>query len=455
MRTVHCLLLGAVLLAVGFTGVWAAPPTASIGATPIVEATRPAAMPSAAAVPLDPFARDLLNRLQSPNAAEREAAQKQLVSIAGLLQSPEMLARLQESTADPDLKALLTARISQMKAKDEERRIATLPPISLDVSGANLSQLAAALNEALGTPNRIMGMSGVNRRYTLDVKNRPFWEVFVALSQQQPLSIQSVSSSSGATMGLMSSGTAIQRYTINGPALAYVGSITYQRSLRLQDLNAGDNQWGTTLGSQPLLLVNVTILIDPRVRMSRYAFPTLISAVDDEGNNLAPSRPAGSSFVNSPVGAINQSFSIPAPANLGKSLSLVCETRIIAIASELTGTIEDVENNLNKPVTLGGRTVRVSRFSGQGTISMQVNVTGNSSGANPAPGQPAPNYSIPFTITDSTGRVLWNSTVPGIGTFPMSFGTAGAAGPFKVEFRIPDKTIEIPLRLELKDVALP
>jgi hypothetical protein len=404
---------------------------------------------------LDPFAQELLNRLKSSNAAEREAAHKQLDSIVGLLQSPEMLARLEESTADVDLKDFFAARISQMKAKEEERRITHLPLISLDVTDANMTQLAAALNDALGTPNKFTGINSGKRVFTLKAENQTFWEIFVALSQQQPLSIQSMG---GSTMRLTPSGNPIRRYAVNGPVMAYVNNVSYQRNHRLQNPDAGDS-WGTFPNNQAFLAINVMCLMDPRVHISGYTYPTLLSAVDDAGNTYMVPRGGNSSFTNAPVGSINHSFSIPAPDKLGKSLNLVCEIRIAAATSELTGALDDIENNLNKPVTVGTRTFRVLRFNPQGTsgnYALQLNVTDDSGGTSLVPGRTIPNSGlIPYTLRDSTGRAILNINAPGSGMFTLNVPVPGVTGPFKLEFHVPGKTNEIPLRFELKDVPLP
>src|SRR5204863_6579784 len=89
------------------------------------------------------------------------------------------------------------SRIAQLKAKEEARLAANLPGITLAVSNASLADVISALNETLDTATKLQYVNDGNPggTYTLDVKNKPFWEIVSALQQQQPFSLNTVTTS--------------------------------------------------------------------------------------------------------------------------------------------------------------------------------------------------------------------------------------------------------------------
>ncbi len=413
-----------------------------------VPATRPAAATAAAAsapaVPGDAFSQDLLKRLNSTDAAQKGAAQKQLAAIAGYWQQPEMLKRMAEATADAELKTLLQDRYDKLMAKQAVLDITNLPPISLSVSNATLPQLAAALNEALNTTKFQTTGASAAMGYTLDVRKKPFWEVFVALCQQQTINMTSMAGAAGTgNIRLMPGGTGQRRYAIDGPAIAYVSSINLQRSISLQTPN-GEGP------VQASLNVQMTMCVDPRITVVRYQGFTVVSATDDAGHNLA--RPGGGTTSYMSVSTpFTQSIMLLPPDNLGKSIALTCETRIVAQAGEITGAIEDVQGNLNKPVTLGNRSFRVAAFSAPagGAISMQISSTTVAA----QPGVPATR--VTYNLYDSAGKAVWTGAVAGAGSMSMNVAAGASTGPYKLEIRAPDKTVDIPVHFELKDIPFP
>jgi hypothetical protein len=416
--------------------VQAGAPTA---APPATAATIAVTATTTATAPQDPFTQDLLSRLNSADPAQRDAARKQLGVIANLWQQPEILKQMSEATTDKEIQALIEQRLNELKAKQAQVDLMHLPPISLNVSGATLPQLATALNDALNPPLKIMSVGSANLgNWTLDVKDKPFWDVFAALTQQQALSF----SSGGTQLRLMRSGTAIRRYALDGPAIAYVNSINYSRSVALQ----------TPTGERPSpasLSVTVIVAADPRVRVTRFQNLSLLSATDDAGNTLARPGMNSGSYINTTANQINQSLSLTPPENLGKTLSLTLESRIMAQATDLMTSISDVQNNVDKPVTLGGRTFRVARFDAPAGGAIQLQITATT--VQPQPGGTTPR--VTYQLTDGTGRSVWSAT--SAGSLSAGIGSGAAAGPYKLEIRMPDKTIELPLHFELKDIPLP
>lgn len=400
----------------------------------------PATTP-AATMPQDPFTKDLLARLNSSNAAQRDAAQKQLAAIAEFWQQAELLQKMQDATPDPELKAVIQERLNDLKVKQMALDIMHLPPISLRVSGVSVNELATALNDALHGP---VGFMTVNARggammnggaYTLDVKDKPFWDVYVALSQQQPLSI----SSSVTGMRLMNGGTAIRRYALDGPAIAYVTDINYQRTTSLQTPN-GDSQVATSMSAQ------ITFGIDPRIRVARLNSPRLTSAVDNAGNSLA-NRGSGGSFSSMSGNMLNFAVQLQPTPTMGKSVTLTLEGSVTAVASDTTGTLKDLEANNGQTLTVAGRSFVLTRFTVTGNI---IGISLSSTGAQPG----GMNAARPTaTVYDGAGKQIWSySLMGGVGS---SIQVGNSVGPYRLEIRVPDKTVDIPVKLVLKDVPLP
>ena len=397
---------------------------------------RPAAAPGAATVPPDPFTQDLLNRLNSADPAQREAAKKELGDIAKVWQQADILKQMGQLTTDKDLQGLIEGRLNDLKARQAMLDMKHLPPISLNVSGANLAQLVTALNEALGPAVKLTATRSAVGNWTLEAKDKPFWEIFAALTQQKPLSFNA---GSGQSV-LVSSGTAIQRYAQDGPAIAYVGAINFNRSIALQSPD------GEGKASPASLTAAVTVAVDPRVRVSQIQGFTLVSATDDAGHSLMKPGAGGGSGTRGNF--ITTQFALAAPENLGKAMTLVFEARVTATVTEFAASIDDVQKNVDKPVTLAGRTIRVTRFDVGGTGQAQIDVTLQPELQGKADGRAMINYAL----VDAKGGTVWTGSTTG----RTSATIGGAAnGPYRLELRLPGKTMELPVHFELKDIPLP
>jgi hypothetical protein len=442
MRILHRIVLGCAVAMAGL-----ALPAAS-GAAPA------GGLEPGGAAAGDAYIQELLSRLNSPDPAKREAAQKQMAGIAGLMQSPEAVKQLQELATEPELKELFGTRVAQLKAKEEEKRIRNLPGISLKVSNAPAADLIGALNAALEAPMKLEAVNSGARRvargpeggaaesvptWTLEVKDKPFWEVFTALQEQQPMDIQNTSGS--ATLRVSFSGARGKRYyAISGPAILWLTALSYSRSLNFPT-PAGGVQ-AASMG------MNLQMAIDPRIRATRIQVPTELKAVDDEGRNLARPNPGGGS--SSIQGNIfNWSLNLNPPERLGRTMTLTLDGTVMTTVGDMPVAINDLQNAVNKPVTFLNRTAKITRVSGDAasSLTMQLNVQPTTDGAGDS-------NATPYTVSDATGKVLYSASVA-TGTTSFGVTTAGAQGPFKLEFRVAGRNAELPVHFEFKDVPLP
>jgi hypothetical protein len=402
-------------------------------AQPVVETMPEAPMTG----PADPCSQELLSRLHSGDAGQREQARKQLEQISHVWETPELLQKMQAGTDNAELKEAIEDRLNEIKAHQMQLDIMHLPPITLNVNNASLEELTTALNEALHAPNTFMsavgrGGFGGGGRYTLEAKEKPFWEVWAALSQQQPLTLQT--STTGTR--LASGGMRIQRYGVDGPTMAYVGDITFQRTIDLQAAG-GEGPSSTSMTAQ------VTFAVDPRVRVAQMISPTVTRAVDSEGNSLL-FEGGSSRFGGAVTNLITFTLPLKPPSKPGLTMSMTLEGRVSAVATEALGTLKDLENNNGAALTVAGRTFTMQRFTINGnTISLSLNSTGAQPG----------NVRAQATILDGAGNAIWSYALTGgVGS---SIPVGNSTGPYKLEMRVPDKMVDIPVKMELKDVPLP
>jgi hypothetical protein len=435
MRKLHRLVYGTILLAMGLATTLAVGQAAGGGG---------GAATAAATAPMDAYSQDLLTRLNSTNPTVREAAQKQILSIAGLMQQPELLGKLQEATTEQELKDFFASRVSQLRAKDEERRMSNLPKISLSLKGATLAQVVTELNDALKAPQKFeflnQGGPTDTTTFTLELKDKPFWEAFVALQEQQPIEVQNYGD--GRARLMLQGYRSARRYVIEGPLIAYAQAVNYQRSISYQQ--------PPNATQPPSLSFQMLMMVDPRIRAQRIKPFTNVKAVDDEGRTYESLNSGGGYYGGGNVTMMfSQSLSVKPPERLGKTLTVSFDTGVSTTVGDTQVTIDDIYKSIDKPVTMGNRTVRVASASGSpnATVVLNMQANGDMSGGDS-------NIRVPFTVKDSTGRVLTSSSISMGG---MSFGlsTNGTTGPYKVEFQVPGRVVELPVHMELKDLPLP
>jgi len=142
----------------------------------VLLAAVPAAAQSPATVASDSAPlKGLFSRLASDDFAQREAAQKELDGL-----DYHFLSALKEGLAqvnDAEAKARLQVRLDQLA----EQCATNPPPISLKLTAAFFGDMLAGLSQSTGS-EVAKGYGGGSKTFTLDVHEKPFWEVFRALS---------------------------------------------------------------------------------------------------------------------------------------------------------------------------------------------------------------------------------------------------------------------------------
>jgi len=413
-------------------------------ATPATPATA-TAQASAPAIPLDPYTKDLLTRLNSTDAAQREAAEKQLANIAGLMQQPEALKKLQEVTTDPDLKEFFVQRQAQIRAHEEERRLSNLPNITLKLSNASLAQTAAELNKAMGNPPMsfvVENNGDQSTFYTIDVKDKPFWEVFAQLQESGGFEIQNYGGNQPPR--LYPNNNRYQRkYIVNGPVMAVATGINYQRNVSFQ----GNNSVSSNLN------VNFTFYVDPRIRSTRFKNPTNVKLTDDQGQSI-PNNNNGGGYNTGQSNMYSQGIYIQPPPTLPKSITVSFDAGVTTTVGDTKVTVDDITKNNDKVLTLGNRTLRIVNVTGldqpgrnNAMVQMEVQAINDGSGMDY-------NSRIPFSIIDANNKVLLSSSF-NYGGMNFNFNTNNSQGPYKLEVSSPGRNFDIPVHFEFKDLQMP
>ncbi len=395
--------------------------------------------PAATTAPaMDPFLQALQTRLNSTDPTERSAAQKEMTAIAEIWQHPEMLDKLAAATSDPELRGLFQQRANLLRARTAEKDAMNLPPISLTLHNAGFPELAAALNTALDTALFQSNTNGTPGNFTIDAQNKPFWEVFRTLQEQQPFSAQN----SNGGLSLYGNPLGIHNFAVSGPAMLYAMNVGYRRTVNLQT-DAPPNI-GVTL--------SLGLMVDPRVVAERFTNFSITKAADELGHNLLQ-QPMNTNGIFVQSNTTNLGFGLPALVGMGKRLALTADARIAIQTSFIEVAQDDVEHNLNKDMVLGNRIIRISAFTtSPNLIRVQWNVS--RSAAATITLQDA-NAIIQYRALDANGKLVWSYSIPGNSGGVAAPLAPGSVAPYRLVARMTDKTQDINVHFDLQDIPLP
>jgi hypothetical protein len=451
----------------------------------------------------------LVNDLGSGDFNQREQAQKRLESIPS--SQKDDLRRLAEQINDPEVQARLLGRVDMI----EELAATDPPPISLDVKYATIHELAAALTEALGKPV-IVRNGNEDDRFTLSAKGLHFWEIEDRLSAQHPIffdmsgpmiylmsgaqwrrnvvmrglsvGISNLSWQPANAGQILIQGNGGVLQIINGPGVnglvfnnggvirvvqANAGVLVINGAVNVGNLQAnavlmqGVGQ-APAVPAGPKLAGVLTLSADPRIHVLSVAGPDLVQAVDDAGNRLVPPANgiAGSRLTNIVRGnSLSRSFALDAPEKIGRSIkTLRGEARVTVALQEKRIEVTDPEKHIGEILYKGDREVTLQDFALNANNNMngilRVQVRGNQprtatlGGLPVNPGMAAQISAVQVSLLDSAGTVLVSLFVADGATTGAAFRPNGP-GPFKVIVTVPEKTKEVVVPFEFKDLAVP
>jgi hypothetical protein len=405
-----------------------------------VAASAPAAPAAAqpATVPAEDLARwqPIVAKLASEDFAQRQQAQKEL-DKARMKDRPTLKA-LAEAATDAEVKARLLKRYEDI----EEEAATNPPPISIDVKDAPLSTVVDALNKEMGV--HFSSYNNGNGLYTLKAVDEPFWDVFMKLSQQSELMIQPYQG-----LQIMQSRPGIRVGQRSGPFLFIPQNVSYQQSVDLQR-DAGQQV------QPPTLSFTWAVAIDPRMKVASYSPDSLVSVVDDTGTEMLKQRINGG--INRMMTSrgqmmFNQSVALEPTSGAKKIASAKGVLHLTLVTVEQKLEIADMEKQGRTPITIGGRTLTITRFQVQnGSVSMDATLA-QTPAANRANGlDPLANSGVGLTLIDHEDRTVYTTTIMG------GFG-GGFGGQYKTPIRavltVPMKVKPVDVPFEFKDLPLP
>ncbi|HVT79353.1 MAG TPA: hypothetical protein VHM90_01745, partial [Phycisphaerae bacterium] len=224
------------------------------------------------------------------------------------------------------------------------------PPISVSVQNVNLRQAIDALNKSMGLeiPITYGGGGQDNKLVTLEMKDKPFWDVFEALEAQAPFEVQD-----GRGMRVVQYGQGIRTFERHGPVMVYATQFSYVRS------NSGQMPPGN---SQPgRMQMTLMTAIDPRVHVIRHAMVNILAGEDDLGQAISPPQNM-SGGGGGETNCWQQTLTWPAPEKMGKKLTkLELVVQYTAQGGETQAAVEDIENKKDQAFDFGERRLRLVR----------------------------------------------------------------------------------------------
>ncbi len=324
-----------------------------------------------------------------------------------------------------------------------EARAIDPPPISLRVDKVTIADLAAALSKATQAPVKLGGMESggmeMGGSFTLDVRDKPFWEVMLALNTQSPLQMISGQNFCFSYYGGIRGGVVSQGFYVFPNAI-----------LRTQQ---ADSQIVKGPQVQPeVMKLFINIASDPRICVVAMKPPRLLSAIDDAGNNLREEDRAEQRWEPGTGHFWDMQANLKIPAKMGgKIASLKGAQTLLVGVGEKRFEVADV-TKMTQPLELSRQKVTVRSERGLFIIKAEAKV----------PEAKGPEqYALPLTIrlVDGKGVEKWLCAI--------TTGEATAAegrimyqplvyeGALKMIVAEPAAYKEVEMGFEIKDLELP
>ena len=413
----------------------------ALAITQLLHANPPATAPPAPQPMATSLLDDLQRRLNSADPAERATAQKELAGIGDLWLQPDMLLKLADAVSDPELRGIFRQRADLLTARTSERNAMNLPAISIPLKNGHMPELATALNTALDTTIFKPNTNGQPGVFNIDAAGKPLWNLFQTLQEQQPFSLQS---SGNNSLALTAGTPGVRQFSISGPSILYAGTLTTRRNINLQKPDAPTRSFNA----------NLTMFMDPRVPLLRVASFKVIKAQDELGHDL---QPQSGGTGNAPSNMFTQNVTLTPPDAMGKMMSLSCDVTatIQTAASEVK--IDDLQHNLDKPITIGGRSIHFTQFDIKiPQIAIDATVAQLPPEAGGARGPVAGNGTnrLTYRLIDAAGKVAW--TYSSAGNIKLTVTDAlPSTPPYQLQISAVKQTQDLNLHFDLQNIPIP
>jgi hypothetical protein len=386
--------------------------------------------------------QNLAQRLGNSDGPTRDNAMKELEKVTW--HDLEILRTLAASASNPDVKARLAKRIAEI-----EEDLAVNPPgLTLDFKEASLADVTRELSNAMGIEfdanNPFGSRPGPMDVFSLTARERPFWEVFFALSRQHSLWYDD-----GGTVHLGIGGGFWHFGAFSGPVAIFPQTIIRQRNAILQE------EPGFQLEREQVTL-SCGFRIDPRLHVLKYSPVVFTAIVNDQGNNLLPPQPekVPMADVNGRLfQGPNAEVHLLIAAKMGTRIaSAKGYVRLLLQIAEDRVEIPEAEEKVGKSFKITGKDVTISGFSVQDR-KIQMDFSVAPSAIAQLGSEEADEPRIRVQLEDAAGRVMINSPIRS--TMETAMDTRIFTQPFKLLLSATTKTKEVSYPFELKDLPLP
>jgi hypothetical protein len=406
---------------------------AAVPAQWAIPQTRPAALPRD---PADAIVTPLLDPLASADFATREQAQKELARLD--YHACAALRRIADGCADVEVKSRLLRRAAEL----EEQCAVAPPPISLTLDHADWPTMLTALRQATGTP-ALADAKNWNYyghvRFSLDVHEKPFWEVLKLLAGQDSVGLDNTSTSDLRIC--QEQEHPLETVSCSGPCLFAPIDLTRTLAANYQSQPAVRT---------PSMTLRFLAAVDPRLFLVRQAPPRLVSVRDDAQNELLGQEAPQdlSNFALARVMKAEAALKVPEKPGR-KIISAQGQWRMEVAVATTQMVVEDPAAEVQKSFQFHGHTITITRWPRKtAPVSpvFAVDVKASAAGA-----QGTDDTSVTFEMLHADGTVAGRMALE-----PSANGWyICTSGPTKLRLSVPTKTKLLEVPFEFKDLRIP
>jgi hypothetical protein len=367
--------------------------------------------------------------LSSADFKEREAAGKVLEGATW--RDLEELRALAKGATDSEVKARVEQRVEAL----EEVLALDPPPISVKLEGAGVAGVAAALSGETGARWQTSAGGVSKDTFTLEMKDKPLWEVYLALNQQHPLAIL--------------------------PRAEDIQLMSGQRGVVMGDVEKGFLFYPQTLARQvdfqgreprPMVTFSFGMLGDPRLKLAKCGMPRVTRVEDETGSVLYRGGEGGEDAWMGYRRLVEMSTGVgfAAPETMGKKLTVHGEVTVALALAETTVEVADMEKQGTAPIEVGPVSYSFRKFVLTGD-RLELAVSQERSGGQR--NMPAVELGTPVTmrLVDGSGKEVVHQMM----NAGMSMTRSGVKGPVKGEFTVATRVKSVEVPFVFKDLAAP
>jgi len=402
-----------------------------------------------------------ISQLNDDRAAERDAAEKKLLELAGTstTQVDHFLKALPKET--DQMPVAVRERLASIRKQVEERaaKSATAATsITLAAKSMPLTEVIAAIEKQTGNrfiDNREQQNDQANAkgaRINIELKNEPFWPAIDQIFDQANLGIYSYGGKDALSIVARDAADSPRRQhaAYNGPFRLDITDVQGERSLRQP--------------KQTSLKLQLEVAWEPRLRPIAISQPAAdLEATTDSGGKLAVSQPTANLDVEVPNGTqaaeITLPFDLP-PRTVKRITMLHGKLHALVPGRQVKFRFDDLANAAGKTQRMGGVQVTVDdvrKNNAVWEVHMRFSLDEDNGALQSHRAWVFQNLSY---ILNKDGKQIDNG---GLETTRQAKNEVGVAYVFDVPdinglswvYETPAAIVDLPVEYEIKDIELP